>query len=261
MPRLIYRDDTDKYIKDLEKVHGDLAIAASETVNAGAVFVDRRYKKSLGGFNLRSPKFTKGAVKKLLSKPKRSKGGFRKIKDINSKVAVKKMKGEKEHYLSKQEDGDRNRGSGKTKGRTALPMDAARTSGSNRKKVAGRLRLNNVSSIQTLKIGGGGRGPARDFGGSGDGFSGAQRWAILNKYKASNPYGWDLKKQFYFRGMKQGDGVFVAKGKRIVMTRKLGGPSVKVKGLHKFKREFNSLTPKKMELIFNRLAGRRLRLR
>jgi hypothetical protein len=259
MPRLIYKDTTDKYIKDLEKVHGGLAVVSSRTVNTGAKFVDRKYKRSLNKFNLRAERFTKGAVKKNLSKPQRSKGGFRKIRDINAIVGVKKMKGGKEHYLSKQETGDRNRGNVKTKGRTALPMDAARTSGSNRKKVAGRFRIQNVSSIQTLKIGGLGRGPARDFGMRGDGFSDNQRWAILNKYKAANPYGWDLKKQFYFRGMNRGDGVFVVKGSKIKMTRQLGGSSVKVKARHKFRTEFNGLTPKKMELIFKREAEKELR--
>lgn len=266
MPTLTYKDNSKKFIKDLEKVHGGLAITAANTVNTGAKFVERKYKRSLDSFTLRAERFTKGAVKTNLSKPQRSKGGFRKIKDINAKVVVRKMKGGGKHYLEKQETGDRNRGNVKTKGKTALPMAVARTAGSDRKPVRGALRLQNVSSIQTLKIGGR-RGPARDFGLTSDRFKDKQRWAILYKYsgvagsRGSNPYGWDLKKQFYFRGMNRGTGVFILKGSRIRMTRQLGGSSVKVKGLHKFRTSFDRLTPKKMELIFKRAAVKVLRLK
>lgn len=245
-------DNSKKYIKELKKYHGGLSLVSAETVNTAAKLVKRTYLKKLDKFTLRN-KFTKGAVKIFFANPKRSSGDFRPIEKINAVVGVKKMKGGKEHYLNKQEEGDIKRAKGKTKNFIPLAMDKnARTSGRHEKPVRAALRLQK-STIQTLRVGG------KPLGVPGSSFQGKQSWAILHKYMENPKYGWDVSKQFFFTGLKRGFGVFKKIGKKFKMTRLLNRKSVKIKALHKFDHSFDKLSPNMMKNIFFRAAEKFLR--
>ena len=112
MPRIKVKDNTKTFIKNLKKRHGALAVVSAKTVNTAAKVVERRYKKELEDFTLRN-RFTKGSVKLFESRPQSKRTGeFRPIKDINAVGGVRKMKGGKQHYLLKQEEGGTKRGTG-----------------------------------------------------------------------------------------------------------------------------------------------------
>jgi hypothetical protein len=189
-----------------------------------------------------------------LSKAQRSKGGFREITDINAIVGVKKMKGGKEHYLSKQERNAIKRGNSQTAGKVAMPINKnARTGGIYQKSVKGALRLQKAGAIQTLKIG------SKKIGTPSDGFNargGAQRWAILYREMRNPRQGWDLSKQFFFQGMKKGLGIFKKVGSKIKMTRSLEKSTVKPnsKYANKLQKSTKKLNENMMNAIFKRAA-------
>ena len=204
MPRIKVKDNTKTFIKNLKKRHGALAVVSAKTVNTAAKVVERRYKKELEDFTLRN-RFTKGSVKLFESRPQSKRTGeFRPIKDINAVVGVRKMKGGKQHYLLKQEEGGTKRGTGATKGGVPIPLDVARAGKSHGKPIRRALRLQNAGAIQTLKVG------SDTLGVPGSRFHRRQSWAIFHKYSgtskrdrtAGNRYGWKLDKPFFFTGMK-----------------------------------------------------------
>lgn len=244
------------FLKVLKKRNGSLSIVSAETVNNAAKLVRNRYLKEMSGFVLRN-KFTKGSIKIFKAKPTRSTGSFRDIRDINAVIGVRKMKGGKEHYLNKQETGATKRGNRKTMGSVAIPLDSARTGNSLSKPIKRALRLQNTSQISTLKVG------SREIGTPSSGFNNRQSWAILYKYSglnrgSKNIYGWDLKKPFFFVGLKSGHGVFQKSGQRITKIRNLEKKSIRIKALHKFEKSLNVLTPTMMLRVFNRAAAKYL---
>ena len=249
------------YIKHLKKKHGALAIVSADTVNTAAKVVEKKYKRELEDFTLRN-KFTKKSVKILKSKAQSKRTGeFRPIKDINSIVGVRKMKGGKQHYLSKQEEGDRVRGTGKTRGGVPIPLDIARSGGSHRKPIKTALRLQNTGAIQTLKVG------SDPLGIPGSKFNEKQSWAIFHKYSgtskrnrnANNRYGWKLDKPFFFTALSKGLGIFKIMGKKVSMIRTLEEKTVTIRARHKFQKSVDKLTPGMMNAIFKRAAERHLR--
>lgn len=251
---LTLKTNAKEYQKHLKKIHGGLPKTASNTVNTGAKVVQKEYKKELKKF-IRRNKFTMGAPKILFSRPKSRGGDFRPIGDINAIMGVPSLKG-KDHYLADQEKGKAKRGTMKTKGKVALPMDkAARTGGAHNKPVKAALRLQK-GKIQTLRVGN------KKLGTPNDGFNargGAQRWAILQKGMRNSRQGWDLAKQFFFMGMNAGFGVFKKAGSRIKKTRGLEKSSVRIKATHKLEKATGKLTDKMMTVIFKRAAFKFMR--
>jgi hypothetical protein len=254
MAKLTYKDNMAKYIANLQRLHGAIPVVSANTVNTAAKLADKKYKESLKSDLIIRNKFTLNAVKIFKAKAIRSSGEFRQIQDINAIAGVRKLRGGKDHYLLKHEIGGVTRGGAQTDGKVAKPLDATRTSENLNRPIKRALRLQQ-SKIQTLTLGG------RAFGKPGDGFKASQRWAILEKYKKSNPYGWDLKQQFYFVGMKRGLGAFQQKGKRFRMLRKLDDTKVNIRGLKNFTKSMATLTPSKMELIFKRESQKIFRLK
>jgi hypothetical protein len=248
-----YKDNINEYTAMLKKKHGGIAIASSHTVNDAANMIEAKYKSELKGFKLRN-KFTENAVKKNLSRPQNSKGDFRPIEKINAVVGVMKMKGGKDHYLLKQEEGGITKGNLKTDGKVAFPLNAARTSNSNMKPIKGALQLQKSSRPQVLRFSNG-----KPLGTKNDGFSGKQRWAIFYKYtglsgkgkKIADPrYGWDAKKPFFFFGLVRGFGVFQAIGSRVKMLRRLDRVSVNIKATGKFQKSVSVIDKSMMEHLF-----------
>lgn len=235
------------YVKMLKRKHGAIATTSVATVNKAAKLVETTYKKELRKFTLRN-KFTMGAVKLFKSKAKRSAGGFRKIEDINAIVGVRKMKGGKEHYLLKQDIGGTKKGLSKTLGKVAIPLDVARSGQSHGKPIKSALRLQNVGSLQTLKVAG------KQIGTPNSSFSRSQSWAILWKHRKDNRYGWDLGKQFLFQTLSGVMGIFKKAGRGFKKIRNLDNRIIKIKATRKFQRAIEKLTPVMMEAIFKREA-------
>jgi len=252
-------DNTKDYIKWLKKKHGALEIVSAETVNETAKIVKREYEKDIKKFTIRN-KFTLGAIKLLPATAMRKSGDFRKIEKINAVVGVRKMKGGKDHYLKKQEFGAAVKGSAKTGGAVPVPLDAARTSGSKKRPVKGPLRLQNTTP-QTLMLDG------QPFGTKSDRFSPRQRWALLYKYTGRSgsgrpkgrDQGWNIKKPFFFQGLKSGFGIFNLQGSRFKKVRTLEKKSVQIKARHKLEKAGDKITQRTMSGIFKRAASRFMR--
>lgn len=247
--KIIYKDNTKKYIKWLSRKHGALSIVGANTVNMATTTIKINYKKQLHSFVLRN-KFTLGSLKQFKSNPKSSSGNFRPISKINSIIGVRNMRGGKPHYLIKQEYGDTVSGLPKTKGRVPVPMDTARSSNSFKKPVKGALQLQKTSAIQDLNI-----GPYKL--GQNDPYSNPQRWAILHKYMKNGVYGWDGKKQFLFEG-SEGYGLYIYKSKKAVMVRTLQDNKMTIKATHKFSKSVNKINSSYMAKIFERQAKKYL---
>ena len=177
------------------------------------------------------------------SKPTRSKGGMRNLSDINAIVGVKKQKGGKEHYLSKQETGHIKKGTALTLNKVAFPLNAARRSGLYNQPIGGRFKLFG-NLFQQPTVGG------QPFGVN-DKFSPSQRFAIANRIiKESKMF---IMKTAY------GLAVFAKNLGHIEAVRDLKKSTVKIKPLHKFEKANAKLTPVMMESIFKRAADKFLR--
>jgi hypothetical protein len=244
-------DNIPDYIKFLKKRHGALQLASAETVNTAAKIIDNSYRTEVKKFTLRN-QFTMGAIRLLPATAKRSSGEFRKIEKINAYVGVRKMRGGKDHYLKKQEEGAKVSGKGGTLGAVPVPLDPARMSEAHNRPIKGPLRLQNAK-IQTLSLGG------QPFG-IGDRYSPRQRWSILYKYSgrsnsgrpAGRDQGWNLKVPFFFQGIRRGLGVFQLSGDRFKMLRTLEKKSISVTPRHGLQKAVRKLTPGIMEMIFKR---------
>ncbi len=145
---------TKQTIRALGKRGNQLQIAAAETVNDAGEGLQETYKRKIKKKLTVRTKFTTNAVKMYKAKPVRTSGEPRPLHNINSKVFVPKMRGGKEHYLSKQERRAKPSKNRKTKNRVPIPLDMARTSGQFGKSIASANRLTNAEP-QTLKTAGG----------------------------------------------------------------------------------------------------------
>jgi hypothetical protein len=244
-------DNIPDYIKFLKKRHGALQLASAETVNTAAKIIDNSYRTEVKKFTLRN-QFTMGAIRLLPATAKRSSGEFRKIEKINAYVGVRKMRGGKDHYLKKQEEGAKVSGKGGTLGAVPVPLDPARMSGAHNRPIKGALRLQNTA-IQTLSLGG------KPFG-IHDRYSPRQRWAMLYKYTgrsgsgrpAGRDQGWDIKKPFFFQGIRRGLGIFQLQASRFRMIRTLEKKVISIVPRRGLQRAVKKLTPGLMEMIFKR---------
>ena len=240
------KTNTKEMIKWLKRKHGHLEMASADTLNLASKKVEMTYRGELKTKYKLKNKFTLGSIQTLKATAKGS-AGFRPISNINSIVGIRKMKGGKPHYMKKQEEGARISGSTKSDGKVPIPLKTARTSKSDRKPVARKLRLDR--GIQTLQLGG------RRFGHK-DKFNPRQRWAIIHKYRKTGK--WDLSKPFFFSSLKKGLGVFVKKGAKIGMIRTLSKSAITIKPRHSFSKAVHTLTPSKMEQIFGIAAKKHL---
>lgn len=144
-PQIEYTDNIEELVRQLRRAGVSLQAASAETINAGANFVTVRYKNNLKReFEIRN-KFTLGAVKLYKAHGVRRSGELRKMRDINALVGVRKLKGGREHYLKKQEEGGTVRGMRKTGGKVPVPLNKARTSGRDDKPIASRYRINKAN--------------------------------------------------------------------------------------------------------------------
>ena len=255
--RLKISDNIPAYIKFLKKRHGALQEVCAETVNEAARRIDADYRAEVKKFTLRN-KFTLGAIKLLPATAKRSTGEYRKMEKINAVIGVKKLKGGKEHYLRKQEEGATVKGNANTLGAVPVPLNTARMSGAHNRPVKGPLRLQ-TTTTQTLTLGG------QPFGTKADRFNPRQRWALLYKYTGRSgsgkprgrEQGWDIKKPFFFQGLTRGLGIFQLQGSRFRMIRTLENKSIAIRARHGLGRVTRKMSSGIMEMLFRRAALKR----
>jgi hypothetical protein len=106
-PRVQYRDNVKDLIRELKRAGVHLQVAAADSLNVGAEFIDRRYKAILHNrFTIRN-RFTLGAIRVLQATGVRRNGQLRQASKINAIVGVRKLRGGNDHYLAAHEEGKR----------------------------------------------------------------------------------------------------------------------------------------------------------
>lgn len=247
--------ETNQFIRKLGRRGNALQQVAAETVNDEAEGLDINYKRRLQRKQrLRARKFTLGAIKTFKANPIRRSGEPRQLHDINSIVGIRKMKGGKQHYLAKLEEGRIQRGHSETKGRVPIPLTAARTGRNIAKPISAPNRLTK-GQTQILRAG------SKIFGLPNDRFKNPrQRFAILYRYFRSGGSGLvgDLKKPFFFTDNSNQLGIFKFISGRARKLRNLESTSVKTRKRPNFRDSVNTITPGRIQKTFNRKAGKKL---
>ena len=247
--------ETKRFIRKLGRRGNDLQIIAAETINEIADGLETNYKRRLSrNQRLRARKFTLGSVKTFKANPIRRSGEPRQLHDINAITGVRKMKGGRQHYLAKLEEGRVQRGGRKTKGRVPIPLTASRTSHNINKPISSPNRLLK-GQTQTLRIG------SKIFGLPNDRFRNPrQRFAILYNYRrrgSGNLVG-DLKKPFFFTDNSNRLGIFKFISSQVRKIRNLEDTTVKTRRRPNFRKSVDTITPARMQKAFNRKAGKKL---
>ena len=246
---------TKQFIRKLGRRGNALQVVAAEAINESAEGLEINYKRRLQrNQRLRARKFSLGSVKTFKANPIRRSGEPRQLHDINAITGVRKMKGGRQHYLAKLEEGRVQRGNRKTKGRVPIPLTAARTSQNINKPISSPNRLLK-GKTQVLRAGG------KVFGFPNDRFKNPrQRFAILYNYKrrGTGNFQGDFKKPFYFTDNSNRLGIFKFISGVAKKIRNLEDTTVKTRARPNFRKSVDTITPDRIQKTFNRKAQRKL---
>jgi len=247
--------ETQKNIRKLGRRAGKLQEVAAETINDEAQALDTNYKRRLQrNQRLRAKRFTLGSIKIFKATPIRRSGEPRQLGKINAILGIRRMKGGKQHYLAKLEEGVTRRGHSKTRNRVPIPLTAARTSQNINKPISSPNRLTK-GNTQTLKAG------SKIFGLPNDRFKNPrQRFAILYRYFRTGSSGLtgDLRKPFFFTDNSNQLGIFKFISGRARKIRNLEDTTVKTRARPNFSKSVDTITPERIQRTFNRKAQRKL---
>lgn len=244
-----------EFNKELSKAGIALQRVQADAINTGARNIQLQYKNNLRRSVKLKNKFSLNSTKLYQATPisKRT-GQLRAMDDINARVFIRKMKGGKEHYLAKMEEGIPQPGNSKTENKVPVPLNTARTGQSEYKPIANANRLLSSKGPQTLRAGG------KKFGVKNDGFKGNQRFAILQRYRqgGTGRFTGDITKPFFFITNKGNRAVFRWIRGKFRVIRLLNDSYVKVKANPQFEKAVESFTPQKMDSIYRGVGKRML---
>lgn len=239
------------FMKQLGKKTAMLQEVASETLNESAQEIQSNYKLRLKNKTRLRNEFSLNSVKIFKSSPVSRSGEPRAISKLDAVVGIRNMKGGKEHYLKKLEDGGSLRGNPMTRGKVPIPLKSSRTSESIAKPIAGKNRLSK-GKTQTLRING------NKIGVRGDKYkSTGARWGSVYRAVRSGKIQGDMSKPFYFIDNKNKDGIFLLKRNKIRKIRRLDKNVVKRKAEPHFKMAVKQTTPQSIQKRFVKKAKAR----
>lgn len=245
----------DHFIKQLGKKGVSLQQTAAETLNESAEQINKNYKTRLKKKTRLRNKFAMNSVKIFKAHGVSKSGTPRPLHKIDAVVGVRKMKGNKQHYLAKLENNTTQKGSPLTKGKVPVPLNTARTTGNYNRAIAGPNRLTKQKT-QTLKTG------SRRIGVRGDGYNSTRkRWGALYGSIRSGKISGDPRKPFFMIDNKNKIGIFKMKGKKVRKIRKLEKSTVKHKAEPHFQNSVKQESPKKIQQRFIRNAKKKLGMR
>ena len=243
--------NTKHFIKQLGKTAGMLQVVAAETLNESAEEINKAYKLRLKKNARLRNKFSLNSVKIFKANPLSRSGEPRPIQKLDALVGVRKMRGGKEHYLKKLEDGGTLRGNPMTRGKVPIPLKSSRTSENINKPIAGKNRITR-GKTQTLKING------SKIGVRGDRYkSTSARWGSVYRAVRSGKIQGDMKKPFYFIDNRNKEGIFLLKRNKIRKIRRLDKNVVKRKAEPHFKKSVSQVTPQRIQKRFVKKAKSR----
>lgn len=241
-----YTDNVQAWTRKLRTAGFAMQEAAALSCTKAASFVAARYRLELvrKTIHLRNREFTLKSIVVFPARHTKTGGELRPMSGINAVVGVRKI-GSREHYLAMLEIGADKRGSPKTDGSVAIPLDTARESGDRDRRVASAMRL----------------GDRYQFGGKVDlsKFAGnpRQQYAIMNSMARSGKL-WitgqknkQIGKHAYY-AVDQGDKKWLYKisGKKATIVRDLSESLVKIPANPMFGESIDDLNQRDMELFF-----------
>lgn len=240
------------FMKQLGKKSNLLQITAAETLNEAASEIDKNYQMNLKRKSKLRNKFSLNSVKIFKAHGVSKSGQPRQLSKIDAVVGVRKMKGNKEHYLAKAEEGGTTRGNPKTKSKVPIPLQAARIGKSDNRAISAPNRLTR-SATQTLKVYG------KNIGVRGDGYNSTRkRWAAVYRGVKSGKIQGDPKKPFYMIGNNKQLGIFKMTGRKIKKIRTLDKSTVRRKAVPNFQKAVKQMPPREIQKIFVKNAKRKL---
>jgi hypothetical protein len=137
-----YTDNLEEYKKQLARAGISIQTAGVEAINNAAYNLYAEYRRRLiAETALKSRAFTLAAPRVFPARHPVKGKAPRKLADINAKLIVPKMKGDKEHYLYQLETGAERTGDPRVGNRVPIPLDTARTGGSRASIVAGQYQM------------------------------------------------------------------------------------------------------------------------
>jgi hypothetical protein len=248
-----------KYTDNMQKVTRDLRMAGFSLQEAGALactkaarYVAAMYRLELQRktIHLRNRDFT---LKSIVVYPARhihkSTGKLREMGEINAVVGVKKIGGDRDHYLAMLEIGADKKGSPKLDGAVPIPLDSARSGESRDRAVASALRLSKGYQL-------GGKIDLSRFAGNP-----RQQFAIMNSMARRGKL-WirgqknkQIGKHAYY-AVDQGDKkwLYQINGKRARIVRDLSESLVNIPKNPMFGESVDMLNSKDMESFFVKAA-------
>lgn len=254
--------ETQHFIKQLGKTGNELQRVAADTINESAEEVQSNYRMRLKKNAKIRNKFALNSVKIFKARPVSRSGEPRPLEKLDAVVFMRKMKGGKDHFLKKRDEGGVTRGNMLTLGKVPIPLAASRVSHRDDKPISPGNRLTK-GKPQILKAGG------RAFGVKGDRRkngrpwkSSGQRFAALYGYAKKANRGTlqgDLQKPFFFIDNSNQMGVFKFIRGRARKIRTLNRKKVRRKAQPDFRMSVKQMTPKKIQQRFVRNAKRRIR--
>jgi len=236
-PRVQYRDNVKDLVRELKRAGVHLQVAAADSLNVGAEFIDRRYKAILHSrFTIRN-RFTLGAIRVLQATGVRRNGQLRQASKINAIVGVRKRRGGNDHSLAAHEEGKTVRGLPKTGGKVPVPLRASRTGKNDSRPIAGRFRVDRRNVEQHTELNR--LNPRQQYAALRDR---ARRGAIdTNDMHQTNA------------------GIFKVGKRRITRVRSSEKRRIRIRKIHPFRDAVQTLSQRKMGQAFIVAARRLLR--
>lgn len=242
--------ETDVFIKALGMRGVELQRTAAASLNEAGDEMKADYLDRLDKNQIVRTNYTKNAVKLYKSSPLRRSGEPRQLSKINTLVVINKMRGNKEHYLTKLENGGKIKGNSKTQNRVPVPLDSARKGGMHRNPILSSYRLNK-NEPQTLRT------PDGPIGLKGDGYRDPrQRFAVISKYRRKQ-YGslsGNLSKPFFFLDRDGDPGIFKYIRSSMTMIRSLKKKNAWRRARPHFEEAFKKMSPQRVQIKFIRKA-------
>lgn len=245
---------TKHFINQLGKKGNQLQRVAAMTLNESAEEINKNYKLRLKKNAKLRNKFSLNSVKIFKANPISRSGTPRPLSKIDAVVGVRKMKGGRQHYLSKLEKGGITKGNRLTLGKVPIPLKTARISKSDSRAVSKGHRLTSART-QTLRAGG------KRIGVRGDGYNSTRkRWGALYGAARNNKLSGDPKKPFYMIGNDNKQGIYKMFGKKIRKIRNLEKNSVKRRAEPHFKKSVKQVSPREIQKRFVKNAKKSMNL-
>jgi len=249
---LKYTDNIWEWTQKLRRAGVALQEAGALACTNAAKFIATQYRLELQmkTIHLRNKAFTLKSVVVFPAKARRSSGDLRPMSNINAIVGVRKIGGNREHYLALLEIGADKKGVPELGGKVGIPLDSARSGEDRNRAVASIYRFTKGYNI-------GGKVDLSRFSGNP-----RQQFAIMNSMARRGKLWGEMKNKQISKHMlyrvDYGAGqeyLFAIRGKKARIVRDLSKSFVDIPSKPWFGEAVDMLTSGEMQGFFSRAAN------